>query len=639
MDQGNLLFDRRFMPRYAGSIISDPSVAIVELVANAWDAYATEVRIQWPGGPNGRPFAIRDNGKGMTAEQFERRWGTFDYDRRQSQGQLSQPPKDLGGPPRRAYGRNGKGRHAAFLFSDPYELSTWREGQKHSYLVRMGETKPFEWELVESVESAEGHGTEIRATSVVGVNMTAEKAREILGPRFLLDPSFKVYVDDVEVTFADVPSEYLREETVEIEGVGEARILMIDTQRVDKTTRQHGVAWHVINRLVGGPGWKSTDFERVLDGRTSEAKRFTFIVFADFLADSVKPDWSDFDPQNSAWTTTRTRVQDKIREMIGEFTAEMRSEAKAAVREAHTAAVQALAPDSRDRWNAFVDQVVEKCPGITTDQVGQVAGVLAKLETSSSKYGLLAQLHEMTANDLDVLHQLLADWTVRTAKLALDEIQTRLRLIAELDLKLRDASADEVQDLQPLFERGLWIFGPQFESIEYTSNKGMTEVIRKAFGSTQKGSLNRPDFVIVPDGSLGLYSRDAYGGDKEVNGVESLVIAEIKKPSVTISTEEKSQAWKYVRELIERGLINRGTEVHCFVLGSHVHPSETGTRDENDGRVRIEPMSYNVFIRRAERRMLNLHAKLRDAPFLRAQGLDAESFTQFPSPTQPALTA
>ena len=29
--------------KYAGPIISDPALAIVELVANAWDAYATKV--------------------------------------------------------------------------------------------------------------------------------------------------------------------------------------------------------------------------------------------------------------------------------------------------------------------------------------------------------------------------------------------------------------------------------------------------------------------------------------------------------------------------------------------------------------------------------------------------------------------
>lgn len=72
---------------------------------------------------------------------------------------------------------------------------------------------------------------------------------------------------------------------------------------------------------------------------------------------------------------------------------------------------------------------------------------------------------------------------MRTAKLALDEIQTRLKLIAELDAKLHDETMDEVADLQPLFERSLWVFGPEFESLEFTSNRGMTTVINKIFGN------------------------------------------------------------------------------------------------------------------------------------------------------------
>lgn len=44
---------------------------------------------------------------------------------------------------------------------------------------------------------------------------------------------------------------------------------------------------------------------------------------------------------------------------------------------------------------------------------------------------------------------------------------------------------EEAQDLQRLFARALWIFGPQFESIEFTSNQGMTAVIRKLYGGDQ----------------------------------------------------------------------------------------------------------------------------------------------------------
>jgi hypothetical protein len=88
-----------------------------------------------------------------------------------------------------------------------------------------------------------------------------------------------------------------------------------------------------------------------------------------------------------------------------------------------------------------------------------VAGILANLELSTSKFGLVAKLHELPPGDLDTLYKLLDDWTVRLAKDALDEIQIRLKLIEELDRKLRDEKMDEVGDLQPLFERSLWVFG------------------------------------------------------------------------------------------------------------------------------------------------------------------------------------
>lgn len=45
-----------------------------------------------------------------------------------------------------------------------------------------------------------------------------------------------------------------------------------------------------------------------------------------------------------------------------------------------------------------------------------------------------------------------------------------------------------------------------------------------------------------------------------------------------------------------------------------------------EGNVTIRPMGYNVFIKRAEARMLGLRDKLRDAPFLKEQGVDGDAF-------------
>jgi hypothetical protein len=634
-DNNELFFDGRFLERHAGSIIADPAVAIVELVANAWDAWATEVVIVWPERGDAAEFSIVDNGKGMTEAQFRRRWMTIDYNRLADEGTQSEPPAELAKlPPREAYGRNGKGRHAAFRFGDTYQVRTWRDGDEATFEVRRGVSQPFVIGLLGSRPSIGLHGTEIRSVGSTGLLMAAAEAREVIGTRFLADPNFKVSINGTKVTFDDIPEGQRREVEVEVEGYGVANLMIIDTLKADRTTRQHGIAWVIKNRMVGKPGWLSFDQERLLDGRSSEAKRFIFIAQADFLADAILPDWSAFDGNNGAWRATQTAVHDRIRGVLGEVSADRRKAAKESIRENLGHTVAKLPPAGRDRWNTFVDKVVDTCPTITVDTVEQVAGVLANLELASSKYELISKLHDMKPGDLDELNAILVDWTVRTAKLALDEIASRLKLIEELDQKLRDPKMDEVGDLQPLFERSLWVFGPEFESLEFTSNRGMTEVIAKIFGKTEMGSRQRPDFVMLPDGSAGLYSRDAHDHGGDVVGVARLVIAEIKKPDVVIGGKEKNQPWRYVEELLERGLLTDSTIVTCFVLGSRIKGTETGNDTKLDGRVTIIPMTYSTFVRRAEKRMLGLRDKLRDAPFLREHGVDADEFLSAPHPRQ-----
>ncbi len=73
-------------------------------------------------------------------------------------------------------------------------------------------------------------------------------------------------------------------------------------------------------------------------------------------------------------------------------------------------------------------------------------------------------------------------WTASNAAVVLNELERRIKLIKELQELIRDKNTDEVHDLQPLFERGLWMFGPEYESVEFTSNRGMAFIVQKFFG-------------------------------------------------------------------------------------------------------------------------------------------------------------
>lgn len=209
----------------------------------------------------------------------------------------------------------------------------------------------------------------------------------------------------------------------------------------------------------------------------------------------------------------------------------------------------------------------------------------------------------------------------------LDEIATRLKLIDELEARANDDTTREVQHLQPLFKKGLWIFGPEFETIEYTSNVGMSKVIQELFGVQETGSKNRPDFVVLPDSTAALYAYPSYDKHGGENGIDRMVVIELKKPGIRLGEEEKTQCWKYVRELFRRGLLQQGrTRVTCFVLGSEMESIESDSRSEMQGTVEIVPMLFATVLQRAKSRMLKLHERVKGAPLLEAHRQEIERF-------------
>ncbi|QUG76473.1 ATP-binding protein [Erwinia sp. E602] len=619
MEQRTLLYDERFLDSYAGAIITDPATAIVELVANCWDAYATEVNITWPDIQRKRQFKITDNGHGMTRDEFQYIWRTIAYNRLSSGVSTTLPPMGVQGSPRLVFGKNGKGRFASFCFACEYLITSRKDGQEFVCRVHRTATDPLVLEEISFKEKGVlGYGTEIVGSGAIPhFPFTPENARELIGSRFLANPAFKVKLNGSEITFNDIP-DLLSRGVVDVEGYGKAIILHIDTKKADKTTKQHGLAWWVQGRAVGQCKWSRSDYERILDGRSSEAKRFTFIVQADFLNkyDAVQGDWSGFKEENDVWNKTREAVQDRVRQIIFDASKAERENRRDAVIERIGTTMNTLSPVSKDRVEAFVNAVVDTCPNFGENEIVQLSGILAKLEQAKSRYGLLDLLHKCEPNDYDTLHDILKDWTIGMAKLVLDEIQNRLKLIGELRTKLKQVGVDEVHELQPLFERGLWMFGAQFESIEFTSNKGMTNVIKTIFKDEDgKGTRNRPDFVALPDSSVGFYARASYDENYDEDGVEHLVIIDLKTTGLVLGNKEKGQVWKYVKELREKGYLKKHTRVDGFVLGDKIEYGENDPTTHGE-EVKISPLLYETILIRAEKRLLNLHRKVKDAPFL-----------------------
>jgi hypothetical protein len=231
------------------------------------------------------------------------------------------------------------------------------------------------------------------------------------------------------------------------------------------------------------------------------------------------------------------------------------------------------------------------------------------MEQTRSGYDLLKQLAVCSPDDLDTWNVVMQRWTASSAELVLSELGNRLDLIARLQLLINDRRTDEVHDLQPLFERGLWMFGPEYEAVDFRSNRGMTEVIKRFFGQrAAEVSQNRPDFVALSDGSVAPYASDDYSSAGEVLGCRKVLILELKKGDFELSQKELDQALNYVREIRAAGCVAKHTPVEAYVLGAR---TEDGLESMAQGATTVQPLVYSTLLARAHARTFHLHEKIR----------------------------
>jgi len=611
-EDAGVRFGPDFLHDHAGQIITDARIAMVELIANAYDAGAHLVRITWPA-EKGDVLEIEDNGTGMTAAEFDRRWRTLNYKRVLEQGLYADWPADAPRKHKRiAFGQNGKGRHGAFCFADIYNVETWKEGRLTLARVELavnGGPEPFN-STVEDGGTRDGHGTIIRATATRKI-MTAEQLGEAIGSKFLVDPSFTIIVNGKSLDLFELG--IVTTQSVAVDGFGDVTIHLIDPSVKDRTTHLKGITWWVNGRMVGEPSWSGlTDDGAVLDGRTAAAKTYAFVVEADVLKEDVKADWSGFHA-----SARRNAVIDVVHKMVTEtlrrLLAKTRKERKKAVLEQHLTSVRNLPTVSKNMLGHFIDDLQAQCPTMSEADLSRTVGVLAKMEQARSGYDLLRRLEACTPEDIDKWNDIMLQWTALDAELVLSELHKRLALIEKLQNLVHNTQTDELHDLQPLFEKGLWIFGPEYEAVDFRSNRGMAHVIRKFLNVEEDVTVTkrRMDFIALPDASIGAYSADSYANSGEVSGSRKVLILELKKGGFELKQGEVDQGRDYAKELRTTGAVQRDTEIVVYVLGASL---ESGLESATSGaHTIIEPMTYDVVLSRAHARTFHLQRKLQES--------------------------
>lgn len=609
----------RFAPGYLrrslGRIANHPGTALTELVANAWDAGAFSVEIN-VGSEPGEIVSIRDDGTGLTREEFYHRWMELGFQRVDEIGRRALFPPGREGH-RAAFGRNGLGRHALLCFSDTYTVETGKNGEGWRFEIETSAgDSPFRVASESRIEWAD-HGTHVysRLESPLANH---EQFADLISSRFLHDPKFQISFNGQIVQLTDLGG-FIESKILEFADY-KAEIHCIDSSTSARRSAYHGVAFWVGGRLVGEPSWQVG--ERVLlDGRTKPAKRYTIVVQVDGFHDLVYPDWSDFKPSPAVaemYETVVPFVQDFLRQVLSGKAKERKERIIRDYREE----LEELDEAGKVEVSEFIDELHSVAPAVSAENLELATAALIKLSRSRSGRALLNKLAELEDSSIDDLNQLLEEWTIRDALMVLREIESRIAVIQTLEKLTASEEGrrlNELHSVHPLVTRARWLFGHRFDTPEFAFNRTVRRAFGELLGKKVSGDefpnpRRRPDLVVLADkSSLSVVATESENEETGLVEVQEVLIVEVKRAGFELSRDEMNQATGYVEDLAASSAIAGRPKIRAFVVGDYLGASVKASPfravgDPEYGKIRA--CTYSQLIQTANRKCFRLKERL-----------------------------
>lgn len=613
----NTRFEDDYLTRTYGKITNRPDLAFTELVANAWDSGASKVIITVPEikAVEDLTISIEDDGAGMLEQEFYDRWMTLAYNRLRHQGEYAEIPPDREYVKRRAYGRNGIGRHSMLCFGNRYAVETWKDGVCNLFeLEQSGGQTALEIKTKKTY-SKSGHGTIISARIDKNYPDTS-KLQSILSARFMYDPQFELYVNDVMIGLEQFEGTTIKEE-IQLLNDLKIEITALSSQKTARRSQQHGIAFWVNKRLVGEPSW-ILNKRNLADGRTTVAKQYTIIVQTNDMLSDVTEDWTDF-RSNDRVNLVFEKVEEFTNRLLKEVNKEKNENLKKDIIRKYAEDLRSMNFSSRRELIDLVDQVVDEAPDLSKGYLDITVAKLVGINKSRNKRNLLERIFALTDQDAEKLGKILEDWDVSDMEYVLDEIDRRIAAIQAIQ-KFSDVEGmDELHVLHPLVLESKWLFGPEFDSSFYVSNSRLSTILKKYLKRPEKVDnlsvpLKRPDIIVFDDGSLIGYATEEHNPETGLVEYKRLLLIELKCGGKEISPAEVSQTEEYMNELYYSNAFNTSIKIDAFTVGETVSNRMGKSKDIKDTNDiiwgHIVAASYGQLVATAERRLFGLKSQL-----------------------------
>ena len=270
-----------------------PSV-LSEIVANAWDADAQDVKVNWD--RDNDSIIIQDTGSGMSADDINKRFLTVGYRRRDEQ------PGDTA-KGRKPMGRKGIGKLSLFSIAGCVEIETVKDEEKSAFRMKLDDIREkIDNEAGEGTYYPESIGTE-RIDFANGTRIslsdlkkrqtvhTTEMLKRRLARRFsIIGPAlgFQVHVDGQEVTPKDRDYYDKLQYMWTYGDVNDVLELAPQTQDFDRTEATNGLGLKIT-------GWLGTvkEIKHLKDEEGENLNRIAIFVRGKMAQEDILGDFAE----------------------------------------------------------------------------------------------------------------------------------------------------------------------------------------------------------------------------------------------------------------------------------------------------------------------------------------------------------
>lgn len=535
--------------------------ALAELIANAWDADASDVKVKIPLGcpiTLGQTITIIDNGTGMSFNDCDTKYLVIGRNRRIAE----QTDKTKNG--RQLMAHKGLGKLAGFGIANIVEVKSVRAKKLTHFIMHFSEIdqldqgEEYKPEMIaDEVDTEKPDGTEIVLKNINLDNQVAkDQFLRSMASRFaVLSEQFKVIINGELLTKANIPLlvkfPSKTENTLDSDsGWGEATLSTGSeikwwigfTEKPIQIEGMHGISVITRGRISQDP-W---DFGLSSGVHNQWGLRYmTGEILADFLDEGFGKDSDLIITNRSAalWDNPRAKAlydwaRQKIKELIEEY---YKIKSKKTLEEIETknpqitSKIDRFQERERKELRAAMEKLAE-VPAIEPEKLVNVLEHVIDGYQDSTFTKMLEEMKKIPMNNTVEVINILKEFDILEAIRVHKIVSSRVSVITTFeDMILK--GVPEKPDMHDHIMKYPWLLGIEYQAMFH--EKSLEAILINEFNIQMEGEDKRkiPDFFCM-------------------RGAKGVLVIELKRPGEAVGNKELDQIAGYVDNL--RHWANRG---------------------------------------------------------------------------------